>query len=728
MRRDGGGKRGRGRERERERRSARERGPAGREARARGAAAFRPRRGRCPRRLLPSFRPLPLPRSTRAGTRALIRASSSRSGSGSTTTSSVTTPASASRSCRSASSRCCSSRGIPARTSSSTSRRRCSRTRTCGASPTRTPKFRWIDAFYRDFWGLGPERSIGSYRPIPDLVWRALWGLGAREQTPFLHHWVNVLLHGMNGALVCVIAFQLTKKRGTAWLAGACFTASAVADRGGERRRRHLRRARRAPARSSRSSRSRCRLPWMAIGVFLATLFGLYSKESALCCVPLVPGHGAPLRADPPSRQAAPLGSRRARARRVAARRFVFYVEARRRMFPAPLPPELSIEANAGKPWAPRAFAAVLRWYAQPSLPKDPLNNPLVNAHGALRVAGALRVYFRGLEQLRLPVSALRRLLRAAGAHPRRRDLPGEHPRRAPDGRCRSRSRRGSACARTAAGARPSATSVVRLGDGPYRGGRMRFRSEVVDTWPVVGAACLWIVVSYFPVSNIPVLLPTVRAERFWYFPAIGSSLLLAHRVQRGARAPQARARWRAPPRSCAILLFFGFQAVCARRHANDYTDDLTFWDATRKAVPRSAKAHLNYSVMKGARGDLEERRAANAGRARARAAVADGEHLPRRHAVPLASRARGLAALRARLRARAQRREPHRARAPVPVGREDAPARHADPEGARRDEEQPSRLVGRVSSAEDILEHGEEHNGVDPKYRPRGYNEGPKD
>jgi hypothetical protein len=26
-----------------------------------------------------------------------------------------------------------------------------------------------------------------------------------------------------------------------------------------------------------------------------------------------------------------------------------------------------------------------------------------------------------------------------------------------------------------------------------------------------------------------------------------------------------------------------------------------------------------------------------------------------------------------------------------------------------------------------DMAEHGEEHNGVDPKYRPRGYNEGPK-
>src|SRR4029077_335184 len=58
---------------------------------------------------------------------------------------------------------------------------------------------------------------------------------------------------------------------------------------------------------------------------------------------------------------------------------------------------------------------------------------------------------------------------------------------------------------------------------------------------------------------------------------------------------------------------FFVWQSVAARAHANDYTDDLTFWDATRKAVPRSAKAHLNYSVMKGARGDLEERLVGNA-------------------------------------------------------------------------------------------------------------------
>ena len=32
------------------------------------------------------------------------------------------------------------------------------------------PKFGWLSAFKRDFWGLGPERSIGSYRPLPPPV------------------------------------------------------------------------------------------------------------------------------------------------------------------------------------------------------------------------------------------------------------------------------------------------------------------------------------------------------------------------------------------------------------------------------------------------------------------------------------------------------------------------------------------------------------------------------
>ncbi|MCW5835679.1 MAG: hypothetical protein KIS78_24980, partial [Labilithrix sp.] len=263
------------------------------------------------------------------------------------------------------------------------------------------PKFRWVDAFYRDFWGLGPERSIGSYRPIPNLVWRALWGLGARDQTPFLHHWVNVLLHGVNGALVCVLAFALTKRRGVAWIAGAAFTASAllteavsgvvgIADVLG------------ATGTLLALLALTWKLPWMALGAFFGSLFGLYSKESALCCVPLLP-LGALLLA-PNTHPDKPRRWLRAVVAFVAAgAAFVLYVEARRRMFPAPIPQELSVEANAHKGLGGRAFAAVLRWYAQPTLPRDPLNNPLVHADGLHRVGGALRVWWRGLTQVVFP-------------------------------------------------------------------------------------------------------------------------------------------------------------------------------------------------------------------------------------------------------------------------------------------------------------------------------------
>jgi protein O-mannosyl-transferase len=588
------------------------------------------------------------------------------------------------------------------------------------------PKFRWIDAFYRDFWGLGPDRSIGSYRPIPDLVWRALWGLGAREQTPFLHHWVNVLLHGMNGALVCLIALQLTKRRGTAWLAGACFTASAVlteavsgvvgiSDVLG------------ATGALLALLALAMRLPFMGFGVFFATLFGLYSKESALCCVPLVPVT-ALLAAQIYHPKKPRRWLRAGVALIAAAAAFVFYVEARRRMFPAPLPPELSVEANAGKPLLPRAFAAVLRWYAQPNLPKDPLNNPLVNAHGPLRVAGALRVYFRGLVQLVFPYplsgdySSPQEPVPSGVVFPESilgallMVLPG--PLAAWLGvRAYRRWKR----------ERP-ATTATTPGEGPYHDAATRDLpgGRAVDLWPVVGVACLWIAVSYFPVSNIPVLLPTVRAERFWYFPAIGSSLLLAM----GMTALADRFKRGSLARLVVVyvgIAFFVVQGVAARRHANDYTDDLTFWDATRKAVPRSAKAHLNYSVMKGARGDLEGRRAANEvalGLAPQwpMASVYLGDTLCRLHRAPEAwphyLRGFELAPNDVNLVALAMQClwdekmlvADSKIRAELDAMKSNHPGSWVE-------------YLGK-----DILEHGEEHNGVDPKYRPRGYNEGPKD
>ncbi|HYJ10530.1 MAG TPA: hypothetical protein VEX18_16020, partial [Polyangiaceae bacterium] len=80
-------------------------------------------------------------------------------------------------------------------------------------------------AFQRDFWGLPPERSIGSYRPIPNLVWRLLWHV---SQQPFIHHWVNVIGHAVNGALLAAFVFAVSGRRRLGWLCGAVFMTAAV--------------------------------------------------------------------------------------------------------------------------------------------------------------------------------------------------------------------------------------------------------------------------------------------------------------------------------------------------------------------------------------------------------------------------------------------------------------------------------------------------------------------
>lgn len=625
---------------------------------------------------------------------------------------------------------------------------------------------RWTDAFYRDFWGLGPERSIGSYRPIPDLVWRAIWFIS--HERPFFHAWANVYLHALNGALATVFAFRLTKSRGTSWLVGAAFTACAVlteavsgvvgiADVLG------------ATGALAALLALSWRMPFMGAGVFLATLFGLYSKETALCCVPLVPLTALLCsQAMHPTRPQRWLRATLAFAAAAAA--FVLYVEARRRMFPAPLPPELSVEANANKPAATRLFASLLRWYAQPSLPRDPLNNPLVHATPPLRVAGALRVYFRGLVQLVLPHAlsgdysapqepipmslwepenilgglglvlpfpaaawlGLASWLRWRRAPPR----PSEAPR----------------LTEPLLGFVGLALAIASIASFAFLGGWRRWTGLVgaglacaallafwhrrlavaeiaepreVDTRPVVAAGILWIVVSYVPVSNIPVLLPTVRAERFWYFPALGSCLVLGLSLAWLLRRfPEGRRRTLAMGAVCA---FFLAQAVAARAHANDYTDDLIFWDATRKAVPRSAKAHLNYSVMKGARGDLNARLEANKNALALApewpmASIYLGDTLCRLHRAPEAwpeyKRGFDLAPNDVNLIALAiqclwdekQLGQGSPVRAELDVLKDKYPGSWVE-------------YLGR-----DTLEHGEEHNGVEPKYRPRGYNEGPKE
>ena len=402
---------------------------------------------------------------------------------------------------------------------------------------------------------------------------------------------------------------------------------------------------------------------------------------------------------------------------------FVLYVQARKRLFPAPIASELGVAESADKPPLVRFVHTLLRWYAQPVLPHDPLNNPLVDASPAYRVAGALRVYFRGLMQVLLPG-------RLSGDYSSPQEPIPKH----------------LVFPESVLGALlvvvPVCLGLVLavLGARAWRERHPEdpvdvvaapwVEDEPVDLRPVIGICLVWIVVSYFPVSNVPVVLPTVRAERFWYFPALATSVLLAmafHALFLRARRPDA------PPvaiRAAVTLfvLFFAVQAFAARRHANDYHDDLAFWDATRHACPRSAKAHLNYSVMQGARGNLELRLAANQ---RAldlapewpMASIYLGDTLCRMHrgheAWPYYAHGFDLASNDSNL---------------ISLGlqclweeKELSPDTNPNLRTELQELGDSHRGTWLGYLATDVLNNGETNGGVEPKYRPRGYNEGPK-
>jgi hypothetical protein len=561
-------------------------------------------------------------------------------------------------------------------------------------------KIGWLEAFKRDFWGLTPDRTIGSYRPLPDLLWRGMWKIGMRDASAFPHDYLNVLLHGLNGALLVLLVFKWTRDRLTAWLAGGIFVATAVVTEavsgvvgladvlGG------------AGALLALLALN-LRLPTMPIALFAATMFGLYSKESALCIVAMVPV-AALLTAQITHPERPLRWARAVVATVVVAIAFVFYVEMRRRWFPVATPHDLTAEANADKPTVHRAFAAALRWYAQPMLPHDPLNNPLIEASPPYRVAGALRVFARGIGQVLFPMTL-------SGDY----SAPQEP---VPDDLVFPESIVGALA------------MVVPFVLAPVVGiaswWRWR-RTRALDLAPVVAVALVWVVVSYFPVSNIPVVLPTVRAERFWYFPAIGTATVLG--ILFSKLFALGRRVGATPAAAGFFALFLGFQCFAARRHALDYNNDLDFWNATRKAVPRSAKAHLNYSVMLGARGDLEGRLVSNDVAMHLApqwpmASVYEGDTLCRLHkpAEAMPHYLRGfelgpndLSLIALGLQCLWDEKE---------ISDEDASAR-ADLQDLA--DKYPGSWLKYL--VDDTFENGEDYKGVNPKYRPRGYNEGPK-
>ncbi len=595
----------------------------------------------------------------------------------------------------------------------------------------------YLDAVRRDFWGLPPDRSVGSYRPLPNYVWRGVWEAqqfvtlkvnrvveklsppGSPPQPapvmqPWIYHWLNVLMHAANGAMMVCLVFGLTRRRGIAWLAGTIFVTAAVlteavsgvvgiADVMGGMGALFALLALRLPMWA---------MPW---GVWAGIVFGLFSKESALVCVPLVPF--AALLFAPLSHPKRPLRVVRALLATVASvAALVVYVKLRKYWFPAPIPAELQTPLPPGANVLAKAMHAFHAWFHQAPLPKDPLNNPLVLADFPHRAAGALRVFWRGLVQVVFPwglsgdYSAPQEPVPASLHEPESIlgavamiVLPVVSLAFTVHAWLEERAAR-----RTAAASLPSPSS---------------FPARTAAVYSILAAVGLmWTVVSYFPHSNIPVLLPTVRAERFWYFPVIGSSMALAAFF---AWLYERTRRFHTGAVALALFsLFIVFQSVRARLHAFDYKDDLVFWDATRHAVPYSAKAHLNYSVMWGARGRLDIREQSNRVALKLApswpmAHIYLGDTLCREHKVDeawphyrngflLAPGDPNLIALALQC-----------------LWDEGALEKHRDELLLLADRTPGSWLAYLVR---DTLNNGEKNKGVDPKYRPRGYNEGPKD
>ena len=561
----------------------------------------------------------------------------------------------------------------------------------------------FLHAFTRDFWGLPPDRSIGSYRPLPDLVWRALWFVSHR---PFLHHWVNVLVHAVNASLVAGFVFLLSRRRDTGWLAGACFLACAVlteaitgvvgiADVFGG-----------LFVLGALMSLQRGLLAMPAL-VFAMVLLGLFSKESVLVALPLVPW--VALLSAPILHPERPLRFLRAGLSFVAsAAALVAYTYFRRRFFPvvSQVNAGAALPAEAGA--SARLLSQFLHWFQQPQLPHDPVNNPLVDADLPHRVAGALRVYARGLGQLVFPWTLSGDYSAPQEPIPARVYFPE------------------SILGGLLLIAPPIAGVFVWLASW-LREARLRARATLLGNAALAfddrqGALALlaiglvWLPIAYFPHSNIPVLLPTIRAERFWYLPAFGSACILAVVF---TRAISKWARWG----TVSVGVFLGFQALAGRWHALDYTDDLIFWRATHNAVPRSAKAQLNYSVMLGARGQLEERLKINA------------EAMRLAPAWPMAHVYYGDTLCRLK---RAEQAWPHYLRgfelAPndlnlIALGlqcawEEKIIDAHKDELIALSDKHPGSWLAFLGS---DLVYNGVANGGVQKKYRPRAYDEGPK-
>lgn len=574
---------------------------------------------------------------------------------------------------------------------------------------------RWWQIVERDFWGHPANRTVGSYRPLPNVFWRTLFLVRKHAWPP---HFLNVLLHGVNGALMATFVFHWTNNRRAGWFAGLAFTLGAVITEAvcavvGL-----------ADVLSGTFillclNACRYKLVWQAPLMFAYVCLGFLCKEATLTVLPmlmLAALCSAPIfHPDKPQRLArlfwVGVGSLLA---------LTAYTYFRRHFFQINIPEDYKTSLPATEPYLKRLMHEFLRWFQQLKFVADPFNNPLGQAEPALRIAGALRVYFRGLIQVVFP-------WQLSGDY----SFPQEP---VPAKPIFFESVMGGLAMIV-----PPLLGIGLYLRGVWREYRQRFEvSFRLSNAPAAGASgswlddkarllplltlCLiWVPFTFFPQSNIPVVLPTVRAERFWYIPLVGTSVLLGVTIDWLWRkaATYNKSRWAA----ALTLLFFGFQGGRARAHAFDYRNDLIFWKQTSKAVPNSAKAHLNYGVMLGARNDLPGRLVEN-GRALELAPewpmanIYYGDTLCRLHrpdeAFPHYVNGFALGPNQQMLVSLA-----------LQCLWDEKVFDKFKPELEKLADQHKGSWVAFLVN--DMKTNGTKHNGVDPKYRSRGYNGGPR-
>src|SRR5690606_6383635 len=259
-----------------------------------------------------------------------------------------------------------------------------------------------------DFWGLPARASIGSYRPLPNLVWR-LWAEWTSAGSAFLLQLMNPVLHAAIGGALSLFIRRVTRSPWAAYAAGLWFVVAAI---------------------STEVVSSIVGLADLLVGLSLGVgLLGLalppgprhlsvcllvlgrmLSKETMLAGVVLLPlaalvpgatgscpggggtggesvpaAPGAPARPDAAGAGARPLWGALSIFGASLSGALVFFV-LKRALFLADIPRDGAPPGAAG--W----FSSILAWTGQAALPIDPFNNPLLGADLVERVCSALRI------------------------------------------------------------------------------------------------------------------------------------------------------------------------------------------------------------------------------------------------------------------------------------------------------------------------------------------------